>query len=47
MPRSTGTHRNSTVGGETVRAFVPAAGANHFEGGFQPMSGADLPRQTP
>ncbi len=22
-------------------------GPNHFEGGFQPMSGADLPRQTP
>ena len=25
MPRATGTYRNSTVGGETVRAFVPAA----------------------
>jgi len=25
MPRTTGNYRNSTVGGETVRAFVPAA----------------------
>ena len=25
MPRTTGNYRNSTVAGETVRAFVPAA----------------------